>query len=93
MSLIATAPASSALRATSGEKVSAEIGSSVRSARPAIAGTSRVGLLLGRNRRAAARGHRAHVEHLEAGLGQREAVLDRLLAASRCALPRTSSRR
>ncbi len=41
MSLIATAPASSAARATSAEKVSAEIGSSVRAARPSIAGTSR----------------------------------------------------
>ena len=41
MSLIATAPASSAPRATSAEKVSAEIGSSVRSTSPTIAGTSR----------------------------------------------------
>ena len=93
MSLIATAPASSARAATSAEKVSAEIGSSVRAARPLDRRDQRCGLVLGAHRRPAARRHGADVEHLEARLGQRQRRPRPPARASRSALPRTSSRR
>src|SRR5919109_389194 len=61
MSLIATAPASSALRATSGWKVSAVTGASRRAASPSTPGTSP--------------GAGSDVDQVEPGLGLGQAVL------------------
>ena len=76
----ARAPAASARRATSGEKVSAEIGTAGRrfstgaQRQPLDRRHQRRRLVLGAHRRARLRRHRAHVEHLEAGLDQRQPV-------------------
>ena len=93
MSLIATAPASSACSATSAENVSAEIGSSVAAARPSIAGTSRAAsspAATGGPLRAATA---PDVEHVEPGTREGETVGDRALGRLAAARPRTSSRR
>ena len=78
MSLTATAPAASARRATSTEKVSAEIGTPARR-QPLDRRHQRRRLVLGRHRRPALRRHGADVEHVEARLDQRQPVGDRLL--------------
>ena len=70
MSLIATAPASSAAEATSAEKVSAETGTP-SAGHPLTAGTSAGHLLGGGHRRARLGGDGADVEHVEAVLDQR----------------------
>ena len=81
MSLTATAPAASARRATSTEKVSAEIGAPGPD-QALDRRQQRRRLVLGRHRRPAARRNRAHVEHVEAGLDQRQPVGDRPLRVS-----------
>ena len=93
MSLIATAPASSAARATSGWNVSAMTGTPERSASPAIAGASFSISAVGLDRRARARRDGAHVEEVEALLDEAEPVLDRLLGRDAPRARRRTSRR
>ena len=77
-----------AARATGAEWVSAETGSPV-AARPSIAGT-RAAISSSAAMRAAASGDGADVEHVEAGGGQRPAVLD---GALRCEALRAPARK
>ena len=83
MSLTATAPAASARRATSAEKVSAETGTPPTLCRRSAVPRSPGPAPPPRPRRGtggpAARRHGADVEHVEARLDQRQAVGDRLL--------------
>ena len=79
MSLTATAPAARARRATSAEKVSAEIGTSTAAARPSIAGTSFAASSSGGDRRPAAGGDGADVEHPESRLGELDSVTHGLI--------------
>ena len=82
MSLIATAPASSAAPRHLGREGVGRDRQAGAPARPAIAGRERRGLVLGGDRRAAAGGDGADVEHVEARLGQRPPVGDRLLGGA-----------